>query len=234
MLRRLVTNLLKHRIYKFKQWIDLEDRKIVIAGASDKSREFSKLIYKFLSDALPIPSWIWEHVYWGDTLDAYIRVASALPLRTYLPIISLTPEKNDIKKPTWDYDGRNWYFYANLIAEQYGWTLKEISNLNSFTGMALVEEILLSRQLEREFQWSMSEASVIYDDRSKTTKPNPLPRPYWMKQSNPTGEIPIPRFKIDKSKMPIGAVNYDAISQEYQPKEIKSFRDGGAKPTVGG
>ena len=234
MLGRLVTNLLKHRTYKFKKWIDLEDRKFLIAGASGKKdSQFPKLVVEFLSDALPLPKWLWERAYWGDVLDGYLRVASALPIRRYLPIISLTPEQTNTPKPLWDYDGRNWYFYANLIAEHYGWSLEEIGGLDSYTGMALIEEILLSRQLEREFQWSMSEASVSYDEKTKTTKPNPLPRPYWMKQAKPDDPLPIPRFKIDKDKMPIGVVNYDAISDEYQPKEVDPLRNVGTVPPAG-
>lgn len=233
MLRRWVTHLLKHHTYKFRQWIDLEDRKLVIAGASDKKdSQFPQLVLKFLSDALPIPKRLWERVYWEDVLDSYLRVASALPIRRYLPIISLTPENKNTQKPIWDYEGRNWFFYANLIAGKYGWTIQEIADLDAFTGMALIEEILLTHQLEREFQWSMSEASISYDEKTKTAKPNPLPRPYWMKQSRPDDPLPIPRFKIDKDKMPLGVVNYDAISEDYQPKEVDPYRNVGTAPSA--
>lgn len=217
--RWFIRLLITQRKFKFKEWIDLEDRRIEIDGASDRTTdEFPKLVVQFLSDALALPRWVWARLPWMEVWAAYLGVSVALSFKGYLPIVSL-PSDGTYTKPIWDYPHRTWYFYANLIAGRYGWTLETISNLPVFDGMACVQEILLSEQSEREFQWSMSEASVIYDSKSQTSKPNPLSRPYWMKQAQPDAPLPIPRFPIASRWMPIGNVNYDAISEDYRPKE---------------
>ena len=219
--RWFIRLLINRRQFKFKEWIDLEDRRIEIDGASDRTTdEFPKLVIAFLSDALALPHWVWARLPWTEVWAAYLGVSMTLSFKGYLPIVSL-PADEKFTKPAWDYPHRNWYFYANLIASRYGWTLETIANLPVFDGMACVQEIFLSDQMDREFEWNMSEASVSYDVQTKTTKPNPLPRPYWMKQAKPDEPLPIPRFPIPKHFVPIGVVNYDALPPEYQPKETK-------------
>lgn len=222
-LRRWVLHLLitRRHYYKFKEWIDLEDQRIEIDGASDRTTdEFPQLVMGFLSGALRVPRWVWARLPWTEVWAAYLGVSTSLSFKGYLPIVSLTTDEK-FNKPIWDYPRRMWYFYANLISDHYGWSLEYIARLPVFDGMALIEEILLSDQMDREFLWSMSEASVLYDDKSKTTRPNPLPRPYWMKQAKPDEPPPIPRFPVSARTLPIGNVNYDALPEEYQPKETK-------------
>ena len=153
-------------------------------------------------------------------MAAFYRVCDILTIRTYLPIVSLT---NNDKGPeiTWNYNGRIWNYYSHLLAHAYGWSLEYIANLDVYDAMAQIEEILTSEQLEREFLWSMSEASVSYDEKTKTTKPNPLPRPYWMKQAKPDEPLPVKRTPIPKNLMPVGVVSYEGIPEELRPKEIK-------------
>ena len=217
--RWVIRLLLKLRRYNFKEWIDLEDRRIEINGASDRSTdEFPKLVTGFLSDALALPRWVWNRVPWTDVWATYLGVSTSLSFKGYLPLVSL-PTDEKYTRPVWDYPHRNWYFYANLIASEYGWTLDTIARLSVFDAMACIQEILLQDQMRREFQWSMSEASVIYDAKSQTSRPNPLPRPYWMKQAKPDEPPPIPRFRIPKRMLPIGNVNYEALPSDYQPQE---------------
>lgn len=217
----LVNLLIKLRKYNFKEWIDLEDKKLIIAGASDSNKEeFPQLIFEFLSDALPIPKWVWRRLFWVDVMNAFAVVAMALPIHRYLPIVSIDPDKES-DKPIWDYPGRNWYFYSQLLASKFGWTLEYIAKLDKFDAMALIQETMLAEQMDREFQWSMSEASVSYDPKTKKTKPNPLPRPYWMKSANPNDPLPIKKFKMPKGLLPVGVVDYAALPKEYQPKEIE-------------
>lgn len=218
-LRRWVIHLLiTRRKYKFREWIELEDRRIEIDGASDKNtNDFPQLVIQFLSDALALPRWVWARLPWTEVWAAYIGASLSLSFKGYLPLVSL-PTEEKLMKPVWDYPHRTWYFYSALVASHFGWTEQQIANLSVFDGMAYVQEILLDRQAQREFQWGMSEASVLFDQRTQTSKPNPLPRPYWMKQAKPDEPLPIPRFKIPTKYMPIGQVSYEAVSEEYRPK----------------
>lgn len=222
--RWFIRLLIKHKRYKFKQWIDLEDRKILIAGASDKNKsEFPYLVIKFLSDSLNIPKWVWLRLPWMEVWAAYLGVSTSTLFREYLPIVSLPYTTDGLKaKAPWEYTGRTWYFYSNLLAHKYGWSLEYIANLSVFDAMAYVQEILLDQQIDREFLWSMSEASSIYDERTKTAKPNPLPRPYWMTTVKADEPLPIPKINIPKNFLPVGNVNYDSVTEDLKPKEINS------------
>lgn len=225
MFRRLVINLLlRHKRYKFKQWIELEDRKIRILKASGQDKDkFPQLVLEFLPDALPIPQWVWARMPWEDTLATFYRICHILPVRSYLPIISLTDDAKEEPIPIpWTYPGRVWHYYSHLLAHAYGWSLEYIAQLDVFEAMAKIEEILLDKQLDREFEWSMSEASVIYDAKNKTSRPNPLPRPYWMKQLNPDDPAPVKKVRMPKGFLPVGNVNNEAIPEELRPKEINS------------
>jgi hypothetical protein len=233
MWRWLVHLLIKHKRYKFKQWIDLEDKKIAIAGALAENKEESpRLIFEFLTSALPLPNRVWKSIFWVDVVSAYSLVATALPVRRYLPIISIPYTGEPAEKPAWDYPGRTWYYYSNLIAHAYGWSLEYIANLDVFDGMALVEEILIKEQQDKEFVWNMSEASVSYDAKTKVTKHIDYPRPYWMTSVQPGSPVPIKKTKIPRAFMPIGEVHYEALPEEFHPKEIDPSRNVGDAPVT--
>jgi hypothetical protein len=220
--RLLVGLLLKFRPVKFKKWIELEDQKTRIRKAHKESREeFPKLVIHFLSHALSVPEKQINQLYWAETMSLFNRVALSITFTDYLPLASLAPKVDDeVGRNPWEYEGRTWHFYSHMLAKAYGWSLEYIADLPIFEAMAKVEEILLDEQLQREFQWGMSEASVIYDSKSQTSKPNPLPRPYWMKTANPTDPLPIKKVRIPSHMLPVGAVSYDAVTDEYKPKEI--------------
>lgn len=220
--RLFISLLIKFRPFKFKQWIELEDQKFKIAKAHAESREeFPKLVITFLSTAFPILSRkYFTQLYWADSTRLFSRVVSATTIDKYLPIVmASTNEKMPDKQP-WEYEGRNWHFYSHLIAKAYGWTLEYIANLSVYEALAKIEEILLDEQFHKEFLWGMSEASVIYDSKTQTSKPNPLPRPYWMKSANPADPLPIKRVRIPEHMLPVGVVSYDAVTDDYKPKEI--------------
>lgn len=215
----MIFNLLLPHNLRFKRWIELEDKKEQILRASEQnSDEFTKLLLSFLSDALSLPLWFFNRLYWVDTLVLFAEVSKSLLIEKYLPLIYVTPDKKSQQSEMWDYKDRTWQYYSHILSKNYGWSLEYIGELSVFDALAHVQEILLSEQLDREFQWSMSEASVIYDAKTKTTKPNPLPRPYWMKQ---TDKLPsIPKFKLPKSVVPVGNVNNDGVPDDYKPKEV--------------
>ena len=107
-----------------------------------------------------------------------------------------------------------------MLAKSYGWDKKKIDNLDVDVALALIQEIITDEQLDREFLWAMSDKSYSYDYKTKSGKPNPLERPYFMKE-----EVkPPPKMQIPKAMMPQGNVNYGAISEAYQPKKIDAIR----------
>jgi hypothetical protein len=121
--------------------------------------------------------------------------------RAKLPILTTKHTKED-KKLSWDYDGRTWNFYSHLLASNYGWTLEYIGKLGIDEVIAKIQEILTEEQLNKEFQWSMSEIAYPYNKSTKKSEFKPLKRPYWM-----LAEVTeIKKIKILKSLLPIGNV----------------------------
>lgn len=102
----------------------------------------------------------------------------------------------------WDYEGRTWYVWANLLAETYGWDLEYVANLEIEDAVSLVQEVFVNRQLEKEWEWDLSEKSVSYNEKTKTAKHIPLQRPSWMR----VRAKPPKKVKILKSMMPVGNI----------------------------
>jgi hypothetical protein len=206
--------------YKFKEWIELEEKKEqVIRAVEEVKEDFPPIIIDFLSTALSLDKGKLQEMFWVEVLNLFSEVSLSLMPSKSIPI--LMPHKEKHERDIWDYDGRSWHFYSHLLASTYGWNLEYISGLSVEDALSQIQEILTQQQLDREFTWGMSEASVIYDSKTKTSKPNPLPRPYWMKEVRLTSEsdLPIKKFKIGKEYLPVGIIDYSSVSDEFKPKE---------------
>lgn len=200
----------------FKKWLLLENNKDKIFQAiAKKEEDFPDLVISFVAIALSIPVFILERLRWDLLLYLFLAYLPKLSLDAELPILKPQVSDKPIKKPAWDYDGRTWHLYSHIIAQRYGWDLDKIAKLEVKEAMALVQEILTDEQLDREFLWSMSDKSYIYNYQTKSGRPNPLDRPYWMveKAKGPT------IVTMPKSMLPMGVVDYSAVG-EYAPKEI--------------
>lgn len=202
---------------KFRAWIELEEQKEKLNKAAEEGNlEFSTLLVSFLSAALNIEPEPIDKLFWGDCLLLFLEVLRKNRPRIPLPII-VEFHKEKIKENEWDYDGRLWHLYSHLLAKTYGWSLEYIAELDVDEALAKIQEILTDEQLEREFLWSMSEVAYPYDALTKTSKFNPLPRPFWMKPKVQTPK----KTKILKSLMPMGMVKYEGIDENLKPKEIE-------------
>ena len=155
-----------------------------------------------------------NHADWLLIAKAFYVCVSLSP-KLELPITAPTDEKS--KEEPWHYQNRTWNLYSHMLAKSYGWTMEYIANLPVLDALAHIQEILVDEQLEREFIYDLSEVAYSYDQRSKTSKHVPLPRPYWMRPKV-KGIQEIKTFKIPASALPMGNVNYDAIPEELRPK----------------
>lgn len=203
--------------YKFRKWVILEGWKEKILGAVEHGQaEFPDYLLMYISTAWGIPSKWFEQADWLKVVEAFYVCLSKSPI-VKLPITASTSEK--IKDDPWTYDGRTWHLYSHLIAKEYGWSMKEISQLPVHDALAIIQEIMVDKQLDREFLYGLSEIAYPYDSGSKKSTFKPMQRPHWMKEQIQ----PIPRFKIPASMLPVGVVMMDKVlPDEYLPKEIKS------------
>lgn len=160
---------------KLRIWMTLEDIREDIIDAMDKKDVFgfAELVVKFLSIALPLE---WDKVSWYETLMVFQQIEICLKPKD----IPINEKKSKSKEIPWNYKGRKFYEIAHYIARSYGWSLEYISELDVDEALALIMEITVEEQLQREWEWGLSEKSVEYNSKTKTSKFRDLPRPNWM------------------------------------------------------
>lgn len=201
------TWLLKIGVYffrkpRFRLWSLLEDKKYsAIKAVEQNSPDFPLLLWEYISTAL-VTSPKQDKVFWKDAVYAFLKIHSVTVPDTNLPLVTKHNLQKERKDP-WDYSGRLFYFYSNLIASAYGWTVKTISYLPVEAALAYIQEIMTEKQLEEEFVHQHSQTSYTYDKMSKKSKLVSLPRPYWMlPDDKPKKKAPA----IPKSLLPVGMV----------------------------
>lgn len=187
---------------KLKNWAIAEDKKkLIIEAVEDNTSNFPDAVSDYLSTALYF-NIDTGSMYWKDVMDAMSRVASKSTPNVKIPLTTTEGPKQ--KDEPWEYSGRSWYVYANLLAHAYGWELKKIEQMDVKEALSLVQEILVDDQLDKEFIHSLSEVAYHYDKSTKKSEYKRLPRPSWMvfkqmkKSHAPT--------RIAKSLLPVGNV----------------------------
>ena len=189
---------------KFKGWIELEGIRENIFKAVERSDvdEIADFILLYLSTALDISVGSLITLPWKEVATAYsIAVSTNYNIRL-LPFMKFSKKQLDDERDVWDYDGRMWYSYANKIADRYKWTLDYIAELEIDDAFSLIQEILVSDQMSKEWEWLLTDKSVGYDEATKKSRYIEFPRPDWMKP------IPKPpkKEKIPKFMLPVGNI----------------------------
>jgi len=177
-----------------KKWIELEQIKF-------KETDRVKKVYSYLSVFLDLPESEFVTLSWEVTLSCFVDCLTLAKPSINFPWLSHPGQKQ--AEYAWDYSERLWYAFSHLLAKTYHWSLEYIEELEVEYGLALLQEILTDRQLELEWQWSLSELAYPYDSHTKTNKFKPLPRPMWMQGA---ADITVKKVKIPKSMMPVGNV----------------------------
>ena len=201
----------------FQTWCELEE----IRNKLNKTVEtgtFSELIIAYVSTVLLLPRFMLRKLFWLRVMELFSVAVKSTQPKLKLPIL-ITKHTDEGKKVSWDYEGRTWFYYSHLLAQNYGWKLDYIGKLPVDTVIAHVQEVLTSKQLENEFSWAMSEIAYPYDKSSKTSKFKPLKRPYWMLE-----EVrEIKKIKILKSSLPVGLIHdVGGMQHALDEKEAKS------------
>lgn len=182
--------------------MELEQQKNkIVKAVEESSDDFPDHLFTFLSTALHLPIRLFYKASWEVVIKSFLIVVSLTQCQIQLPIFM--SEKKKEKDEPWDYDKREWHLYIHMLAKEYGWTIEYISNLKVEDALSKIQEILIDEQLEREFLWTMSDRSSYWDDRTKTAKINPLPRPDWMNKHIEL-EKEVRKSLVPASMMPAG------------------------------
>ena len=184
---------------KFRRWSELEDLRDQVSKAVGGKERGDKLA-SYLSTALDFSAPDVDNLPWLDAAQALNEILlDNAQLRT-LPFMRY-PSKNS-SPPPYDYPGRLFYQYANLLAKTYGWTIDYIANLDVDDAMALMQEILIDQAHRHEWEWDLSERSSGYDSQTKAYKHIPFPLPDWMIPMPPPPKV----YRIPKTLIPVGNV----------------------------
>lgn len=192
---------------KLREWLQLEDLREKIAKATDREDRANQ-IYSYLSVALSIDV-DFSVLPWYEVAHAY-NIAWSLNLPSIdFPLLKSIESR---EKAPWSYEERSWYAWSHNLAGAYGWELEYIAQLDVDDAIGLMQEISVESQLDREWDWGLSEKSVSYDKQGKG-KFKELDRPDWMqgviidRTTQPT--------KIKRSLLPVGLV----ISWSDEPSD---------------
>lgn len=189
---------------KLKQWTQLEPLKeeLEIAISKKDHQAVFEVMVKVIEMAIvPIGEVQWNTLPWYDFIAVYSEVLTTNSITVEFPILR-GREKKDKKLP-WEYKGRSWYFWLNLFAKNYGWSEETISNLEIDTAIGAYQEIAIEEQLQKEWEWGLSEVTYSYEKSTGKSKHTPLQRPAWM---NPIIPKQLPIVKMKKSHMPVGNI----------------------------
>lgn len=182
---------------KLRQWLKLES---ILDKLNKATEPDADLISEYVSVALSISIEEVDKQTWMDVALAYVTIARVNILQAYLPFM-LSTEKpiDDI-----DYPDSEWWKMCHLFAKKFGWCIEYIEQLDVIDAFSLLQEDLIDQQIEKEWEWSLSENSIGYDKNTKQSKRIELPRPNWMK---PVKNVPVPKkIKIPRSFLPVGNV----------------------------
>jgi hypothetical protein len=176
-----------------KKWLELEDIKATLFKATDNKDSFTDNLLSCLSVAFNVPN-----VPWYDVVQIFVELDTINTCKDF-PILK-GKEKND--KYSWEYEGRTWYLWAHTLAHSYGWSLNYIANLDPNDAIALMQEIYLEEQFEKEWQWGLSEIAYPYNPNTKKSEFKELSRPSWMHK-----EYKIPKqIRLPAHMFPVGIV----------------------------
>ena len=198
------------RKLKFGDWIDQEILfEEVKSLRTVNAKMYCDTFYNYVNLVTRIPMFILRRMEWHRFI-ALFGVCRKINEIVSIPLTKVKSKKES-KPDSWDYSGRSKVIWTNLLCHHYGWTVDYVRSLDVEIVFQLAQEVLVDKQLEREFLWSMSEIAYPYNKSTKRSEFKELPRPefMWQKASEPK------LFKIPVRLMPMGDVKDVGGMSEY-------------------
>lgn len=179
---------------KFRKWVTLVNAQKTIQD-SVETGEFPEKVFAYLSLCGKRGEGAWK-----NTVLTLAQAFQYNYVEITVPIIKDAPQGS--KESDWSYAGRDWAYYSHVLANAYGWTVEYISRLEVQEAFSYIQEILVSEQLEQEFQHALSEVSYHYNKTTKKSDYKPLKRPYFMRPAMQ----PLKKVKMKRSLLPVGLI----------------------------
>jgi hypothetical protein len=189
---------------RLHEWFDLEELRSSIKEAVDggDTTAVSRLLCSYLSAASDKRIEIYQETSWEEVAIAFAEINALNSPRMNFPLFEFAhKEANDPE--VWEYEGRTWFIWVHILAKAYGWTEEYISGLEIETGLALIQEATVEDQLQKEWEWSLTELAYPYDKVTKTSRFVPLTRPDWMRAKTKA----IKTTTMKSSMLPMGVID---------------------------
>ena len=202
----------------FRQWIICEDHKNQVIESAGGS-EFPDKVLNYLSAVFGISKDKLEKKDWVECYHLFTKAVLESP-KIDIPLIKDAPAH--AKEVDWHYPGRTLYYYSHVLAGAYGWDLEYISNLEVREALALIQEILIDKHLDSEFQYSLSEIAYPYNKSTKKSSYKPLERPYYMRPA----VAPVPKkMKMRRDTLPVGLImDVSGLPDEFKIEGLETVK----------
>jgi hypothetical protein len=186
-----------------RKWLEFEkSQKNIIQAVEDKNvEEYARNLYVLISTALNIPIEELLDTPWYEIAQAYSVITNLNRVKE-IPLLKSDPSTT--KDAPWEYDERPWFWWVNVFAKNYSWTISVIGELDINDAMSLLQEVLVDEQLQKEWEWGMSEIAYPYNESTKKSEFHKLDRPVWMtgKEIN----LLATKVRFRKSMLPVGMI----------------------------
>ena len=143
-----------------------------------------------------------RNMYWEDAASLYNQSVEVNAPGRKFPILT---SKEKGKEMPWEYRGRSWYFWCNLFAKNYGWDMDMIGDMDIDDAIGLFQEISIDEQMEKEWNYGLSEVSYEYNSSTKKSHYKPLPRPDWMRPMVGK-QTPVKKVRMPAAMAPTGMI----------------------------
>lgn len=199
---RLNHKVVTARRLTLRAWLEFEriQKAIQQAVADHTVDEYERQIHRLIAAACSIPVEDLDNLPWHEAAYALSTLTQLNRVRD-LPLLRHPDKDGDTP---WDYPERSWFWWLHLFARRYGWDRTQVEALDIDEALALLQEILVEEQLEREWSWSLSEIAYPYNPTTKKSVYKPLPRPAWM--SGTPRVVAGTVVKFQKGMLPVGAI----------------------------
>lgn len=187
---------------RLREWFLLQQKRKSLKEAVEQGNtlRICQKIISFVSTASGFSEESIADENWIIVCSAYFQLYNINIPDTELPFIKFSGGRD--REYPWDYEGRDWWYFCHLLASQYQWSVEYISNLDVNEAFSLIQEILVEDQLQKEWEWGLSEKSIEYNPKTKTSKFRELDRPKWMMEDFK----PAPMMVIPIDMLPVGNI----------------------------